>query len=99
MATLSDLKAFFQRHHRASLAEIAVSIGVSTDTARMLVNHWIAKNRVRQVLAEVCESKCKSCSCGLDGMEVYEWVGGTVLASRPEHYQGTAPSFCAHDRI
>lgn len=79
MATLSTVKAFMERHHRASVRELAIGLGTTPDVARTLLEMWRTKKKVRRLVSAcaVCGmAGTPGCVCagGVDVSEVYEWV-------------------------
>lgn len=81
MTTLSAVKTFMERHHRASVRELAAGLGTTPDVARTLLEMWRRKKKVRRVvgLCAVCGmAGTVGCVCagGVDVSDVYEWVEG-----------------------
>jgi hypothetical protein len=81
MATLSAVKNFMERHHRASVRELALGLGTTPDVARTLLEMWRSKKKVRRLVG-VCAACGRAgtagcvCAGGADMSDVYEWVEG-----------------------
>lgn len=71
---LSDIRSYLSERGRAPLSDIAVRLGVSPDTARGMLQHWMRKGKVCRL------AECKACSRGCGDCaesaanEIYEWV-------------------------
>lgn len=73
--TLSDLKAFMVERRRASLNEISIHFGTSASAARLMLDQWIAKGRIRQLeIMGGCGKVGTGCACKHKPSEVFEWV-------------------------
>lgn len=72
---LSEIRTYLSQRGRASLAEIALHLHVSPDTARGMLQHWERKGRVCR-LAAVCGGSCSK-GCGhcpeSAASELYAW--------------------------
>jgi hypothetical protein len=69
--TLTDAKAYLMDRRRATLCDIAMHFDSSPDAARQVMQHWVAKGRVKLLRGEPCKS---GCACANRPDDVYEWV-------------------------
>lgn len=81
MATLLEIKSYMSDRKRASLYDIAIGLGTSTEAAKALLEVWAGKRRVRQVPSD-CGGTCgKSCCDSKNpASEVYEWIDREVAS-------------------
>jgi hypothetical protein len=78
MTTLSAVKQYMELHRRATTAELAASLHTTADNARVLLEMWRAKKRVRVIpsCCDACGLAPACCACGISAPpEVYEWLG------------------------
>lgn len=76
---LSDLQRRLRTGERASLAQLALTFETQPDALRGMLDHLVAKGRVRRVHAP---KRCAGCSiCPREALEFYEWA--TVPATEP----------------
>lgn len=69
--TLTEAKAYLMDRRRASLCDIATHFNSSPDAARQVMQHWVAKGRVKLLQGEPCKA---GCACAKRPDDVYEWV-------------------------
>lgn len=78
MISLITLKTCLQTRHRATLTDLALHVGSSTDAVRAALQHWVAKGKVRRVSLPGGASPCgggKGCGGCHGPGEEYEWIG------------------------
>ncbi|RDD68713.1 FeoC-like transcriptional regulator [Paracoccus versutus] len=78
MTTLTALRDYMERAHRASLTDLSIALETSRDNAHAMMQIWAAKGRARLV-ADACGSCGKGpvcCTCPVAEMlpEVWEWI-------------------------
>jgi hypothetical protein len=69
--TLADARAYLMERRRAALGDIATHFGSSPDAVRHVMQHWVAKGRVKLLQSERCKT---GCACANRPDDVYEWV-------------------------
>ena len=70
---LSEIRDYLSVRGRAPLSDIALRLGVSTDAARGMLDHFVRKGRVcRLSSCGGCSRGCGSCSESANA-EIYEW--------------------------
>jgi len=70
---LTDLKKYLIEKKRAPLMDMAHHLNVSPDAVKGMLEHWIAKGKVRRLEGSSCNKGC--CQCDPSALEIYEWVG------------------------
>lgn len=69
---LSDLKDYLQSRKRVVMNELVMHFGVEADALRGMLSLWVAKGKVKKLLAEsACGTSC--CKCDPLLTEIYEW--------------------------
>jgi len=53
--------------------DMAHHLNVSPDAVKGMLEHWIAKDKVRRLEGSACNKGC--CQCDPSALEIYEWVG------------------------
>lgn len=75
--SLIALKACLQTRRQATLAELALHVGSSTDAVRAALQIWMDKGRVRRS-GGGSEAAGKACGGGCGGchgpQETYQWI-------------------------
>ncbi|SEH40191.1 FeoC-like transcriptional regulator [Magnetospirillum fulvum] len=75
MLTMSSVRDYLAENGRASLEDIAVHFDSSPEAARQVLDHWLAKGRVRRFeQGGGCGKASSSCSCASKPQEIYEWT-------------------------
>jgi len=71
---LIDLKHYLEKNKCLSINDLALHFDLSHDAIRGMLDHWIAKSRVKKILCRgECGKGCFSCNKSTK-MELYEWV-------------------------
>ena len=71
---LIDLKHYLQKNKCLSINDLALHFDLSHDAIRGMLDHWIAKSRVKKLRCwGECRKGCFSCNKSAK-MELYEWV-------------------------
>jgi len=79
MTTLSAVKSYMEKRHRASVAEIAIGLDTTPEVVRSLLEMWRMKKKVRH-LTSICATCGKAgtigcaCAAGAELGDIYEWV-------------------------
>jgi len=77
MLTMSSVRDYLAQTGRASLEDIAVHFDSSPEAARQVLDHWLAKGKVRRTeQGGGCGKASSSCCCASKPQEVYEWTPG-----------------------
>jgi putative ferrous iron transport protein C len=66
---LSELRDYLASHRWVCVGDVAAHFGVSPETARAMLEHWVRKGKVSRL-----ERQCHSCPlpCGRS-LEIYQW--------------------------
>jgi hypothetical protein len=85
---LYKIKDYLSQVKIANLLSIGQQVNVAPDIVKTMLQHWVNKGYVRQVLATTqCGQACKQCR-GAES-DVYEWVAAD---NRPSHGRRLAVS-------
>lgn len=70
---LIEIRRFLAERRRATLAEIALHLGVAPDAARGMMAQWQRRGKAR-LLPSPCGGCGIACTCAAPP-EIYEWIG------------------------
>lgn len=73
---LGDIRDYLKQRNMVTLQDIAAHFDVSEEAARLAVDYWVKKGKVRAIAA-ACGTSCGS-SCGSAGGQ-YQWIGQTPI--------------------
>ncbi|SNX73892.1 FeoC-like transcriptional regulator [Cereibacter ovatus] len=77
---LLEVRSYLRARRQASLSDLAIRFRSQPDAMRGMLDHWIAKGKVRRIAcASACGKGCGGCSAASQP-EVYEWLEVTPNA-------------------
>ncbi len=85
---LADLRTYLQQRPTASLADIALHLGVEPDVARAMCAIWIGKGKLERFVGDKTCGGCNRCVPG--SLELYRWIADGA-ARAAQHCASPAP--------
>ena len=99
---ITDLSQYLRRHHRASVADMAMGLGTTAEALAPMLDMLERKGRIRKLPeGSSCGSK-SCCKCDLATVALYEWAGSEAAQASIEIHRSrlcSALSFrrpCSH---
>ncbi len=80
---LGEIRNYVKQHGNSSLFDVATHFDISTEAAKLALEYWIKKGKIKPAGIS-CQTACKSAcssggnSCGTgQSSENYQWVSDT----------------------
>ena len=71
---LSDICTFVRERQRVSLYELALHFDTDEGLLEGMMQHWLRKGRIKQLITPPCQTACGGCDAGARAGVLYCWV-------------------------